>query len=332
MDGDVEGLRAQIAALTAAIQALDRAPARRAPTGITFNGVAERYAKRVAKPIMYTLAKFLMHFGEAKVAEARKADYLHWRDELRAHQPTCFDRPPSVGTLNQELRQVHAMLRWAVAAEVIDGNPFEGIKFLKGQRPRETEIDPEEDAAAFSDAPLLVRAYQAVCADTGARSGCEVRLLERGHIDKARSLLVFPRKNTKGQVMKREVPVTGHTLELLAELPAVAGTTYVFANPRTRKAYSRVHLTMLCRPFLDRLTPAPGDGRVVTHDRRHTRVSRLARDGMNPMASMKLIGHKTPAMHWRYLHVSDQDRAKMKAMLEAERAAMRAPRRRSSDV
>jgi integrase len=317
-DGDAADLRAQIAALTSAIQALTGATARADP-GVTFADVAERYGRRVGRKCMYTLVPFLRHFGDRTVASSRKVDLLHWRDEIRAVEVTCFKRPPSVGTLNQELLQAQAMMRWAVANEVIDANPFEGIVKLKGQRPRETGIDPAEDEQAFAGAPLLVRAFQAVCADTGARNGCEVRLLERRHVDRATSLLRFPRANTKGQVMTRDVPISAHTLALLDELPAVVGTVYVFANPRTKRPYSRVHLTRLCRPYLDRLTPAPGDGRVVTHDRRHTRVSRMARDGMNPMASMKLIGHKTPAMHWRYLHVSDADRARMKAALDRER-------------
>lgn len=322
MDGDVEALKAQIAALTTAVQALaSKAP--KADPGVTFNHVAKRYGPKVGKKIMYTLARFLGHFGDRPVVSVRRPDYLHWRDEIRAKETTMLGGVPAVGTLNQELRQALAMLRWAVTHEIVDSNPFDGVAFLKGQRPRETEIDPDEDERAFADAPLLVRAFQAVCAETGARNGCEVRLLERAHIDKARAMLKFPRKNTKGQVMTRDVPVSAHALALLEALPAVVGTAYVFANPRTKRPYSRVQLCRLCRPFLDKLTPAPGDGRVVTHDRRHTRVSRLARRGMNPMASMKLIGHKTPAMHWRYLHVSDEDLDTMRDILEAERRGAR---------
>lgn len=313
-------LRAQLAALTAAVQALSGSRIPRA-SDLTFQQLADRYEKRVGKKYLYTLVPFLAAFGEKLVTAARKADYLHWRDEVRSKQRTIRKGTPSVGTLNQELRQVLAMLRWAVGAEIIDANPFEGVKFLKGQRPRETEIDAAEDAEAFADAPLLVRAFQAVCEETGARNGCEVRLLERAHVDKVKQAITFWRKNTKGQVMTRVVPVTKYLLDLLDELPAVIGSPYVFASPRTGRPYSRVHLTRICRPYLDRLTAAPGDQRVVTHDRRHTRVSRLARAGLNPMTSMKLIGHKTPAMHWRYLHVSEADRAEMKRLLEEERRA-----------
>jgi integrase len=322
VDGDeAAALRAQIAALTAAVQALG-AKTTAAPVDLsaTFGKVAERYAPRVGVKIMYTLAKFLLYFGDKPVATTRKAEYLHWRDQLRAKEKTCFDRPPSVGTLNQELRQCLAMMRWAVAVEMIDKNPFDGIKFLKGQRTRETEIDPGEDSTAFVGAPLIVRVYQGICAETGARNGCEVRMIERSHIDRARRMIKFPRVNTKGKVMTRDVPISRELMDLIDEMPVLLGNPFLFASPRVKgRPYTYPAMHRLCRPFLDKLTPAPGDERVVTHDRRHTRVSRLARAGMNAMASMKLVGHKTPSMHWRYLHVSDADRDRMRAILEAER-------------
>ena len=316
-DVEARALRERIAALTAAVQVLTgRAPPRHAD--VTVNTVAAKYERHVGKQVMYTVRPFLAAFGERMVSTLRRAEYVEWRDEDRAKPKT--GKPPKVGTLNQGLRQTLAMFRWAVGAELITENPLDGVAFLKGQRPRETEIDPDEDARAFVDAPLLVRAFQAVCDETGARNGCEVRMLERAHIDKARCMIRFWRTNTKGKVMTRDVPVTRELIGLLDELPVVVGSPFIFANPLTRRPYCREHMMKISRPFLRRLTAAPGDERVTTHDRRHTRVSRLARGGMNAMASMKLIGHKTPAMHWRYLHVSDADRTKMKDILEQERA------------
>jgi integrase len=317
-DGEIAQLRAVVATLTAAVNALN---ARTGPhrADVTFNHVAERYKRRISKACAYSLVAFLAHFGTRYVRSVSKADYLHWRDDVRAETVTRYGRKPSVGTLNQELIQVLAMLRWAVLNEIIDDNPFEGVPLLKGQRPRETEIDPEEDRQAFAGAPLLVRAFHAACDETGARNGCEVRLIERAHIDRIRGLILFPRKNTKGQVMTREVPVSKYLLGLLERMPVVIDSPYVFANPITKLPYSRAYLCVLSRPYLDKLTPAPGDGRVVTHDRRHARVSRFARGGLNPMTSMKLVGHRSPAMHWRYLHVSDADREDARRILDGER-------------
>lgn len=329
MDGDdAAALREQIAALTAAVSALTAVRIGPKHADVSVNTIAAKYERHVGKQVMYTVRPFLAAFGERMVATLRRAEYAEWRDEDRAKPKT--GKPPKVGTLNQGLRQTLAMFRWAVGAELIAENPIDGVAFLKGQRPRETEIDPDEDDAAFVDAPLLVRVFQSVCNETGARNGCEVRMLERSHIDRARGVIRFWRKNTKGKVMTRDVPVTRELIKLIDELPPVFGSPFIFANPATRRPYCREHMMKISRPYLGRLTPAPGDERVTTHDRRHTRVSRLARAGMNPMASMKLIGHKTPAMHWRYLHVSDVDREKMKDILEQERASGVSPTERKS--
>lgn len=317
MDEETD-LRAQIAALTAAVQALGAKVPKAQP--ITFAELAAKYGRKVGKKYIYTLKPFLRRFGDRVVSTFRRAEYLEWRDEERAHATTMLGTIVSIGTLNQELKIALAMCRWGVEAEHLDENPIEGIAALKGQCARETEIDPAEDAKALAGAPLIVRVFQGLCDETGARNGCEVRLVEWSHIDKARAVVKFPRENTKGKVMTREVPISRELLALIEEMPVMLGNPYLFPSPLKKgRPYSYVGLHRLWRPYLDKLTPAPGDGRVVTHDRRHGRVSRLARAGINPMAAMKLIGHKTPAMHWRYLHVSEADREAMRAVLEQER-------------
>jgi len=318
--GDDADLRAQIAALTAAVQALAAGHARAEGAvrlgprraDITFRQLAERYGKKITKANSYYLVPMVAHFGDRVVSSLRKIDWLAYREERLA-------AGKAIGTVNQDLTMANAMCNWGVANELLDVHPFAGIPKLKGQRARETEIDPEEDERAFSDAPLLVRAFQVACAETGARNGCEVRRIERSHIDRKRMIIKYPRANTKGQAATREVPMSEYLLWLLDELPAVAGSPFIFANPETKEPYSAAHLGRLSRPYLNRLTAAPGDGRVRTHDRRHSLVSQLARGGMNPMSSMKLIGHATPAMHWRYLHISEEDKNRMRSILESRR-------------
>jgi len=108
--------------------------------------------------------------------------------------------------------------------------------------------------------------------------------------------------------------------QLLDEYPPVVGSSFVFANPETKLPYSAAYLGRLSRPFLDRLKAAPGDRRVVTHDSRHSLVSRLARGGLGAMPAMKIVGHKTAAMHWRYMHVSEEDTATARRILDRKRS------------
>lgn len=339
--GDDEDQRAVIARMAATIEAMNSAivalsaaqagSGRRPAPDLLVSELGARYARRASKKAMYTLVAFLAHFRDRAVSSLRKADYLHWRDEIRAVGDTRKKRPRAVGTLNQELAQVLAMFRWAVTNEIIDVNPFEGVRRLKGQRPRETEIDALEHADAFTSAPLLVRVFQAVCIETGMRNGCEVRRMERGHINRARSTIHVPRENVKGKTRARDVPMSDYLRKMLDELPPVVGSPFVFANPHTKKPYSAKHLAALSRPYLDKLPHAPGDYQANTHDTRHGAVSRLARGGLNPMAAMKIIGHSSPSMHWRYLHVSEADKAKAKSLLDAERKPAHSASRVSTD-
>lgn len=313
---DTRALRAQIDALTAAVAALAGAkgPAR----DLAVSDLGKRYAKRASKAAMYTLRAFLAAFGDRFVLSLRKVDYLQFRDERRDRK-TVRGEAPAVGTLNTELACVMAMFRWGVAAELIDVNPFEGVKKLKGQRSRETELDPHEHAGAFEDASLLVRVFQTTCIETGMRNGCEVRRMEWPHIDNARSVIYVPRENTKGKTRAREVPMSDYLRDTLKGMTRVLGSPFVFANPHTKRPYSAKHLNHLSRPYLNLLPAAPGDKRAQTHDGRHSLVSRLARGGLGPMPSMRIVGHETASQHWRYLHVSDDDRGRAKALLDAQR-------------
>lgn len=317
MPTELEALQAKIEALTAAVSALTgRSDPKRADPAI--DEIGRWYFRRATKQARYTLGPFLRDWGGRCVSELTKGGYMAWRDE-RAAETTLLRRPRSVGTLNLELATVLAMFRAAKVAGLVDENPLEGLRRLKGQRSRETEIEPQTHAQALQDAPLLVRVFQAACIETGARSGCEVRRMEWAHVNEINESIHIPRENTKGKIAARDVPLTKYLRDLLRVMPRVLGSPYIFANPETKQPYSAKHLCMLSRPYLDRLKAAPGDRRVVTHDARHSAVSRLARGGMATLAAMRLIGHASANQHWRYLHLSESDRAKAKQVLDAQR-------------
>lgn len=316
MGTDVDDLKAQIAALTAAIQGFVAGRTGPARADMLVDELGRWYFRRATKQAKYTLGPFLRDFGGLRVSELTKALYIGWRDE-RSDEETIRGAKRSVGTLNLELATANALFRAAVTAELIAKNPLDGIADLKGQRARETEINPADHARAIATAPPLVRVFQSAIIETGMRFN-EARLMEWSHVEWDRARIHIPRENTKGKLAARNVPLTNHLRAEFKEWPRGV-SRFVFASSQKPGPYSRSHLTSLCRPYLDRLSPAPGDGRVVTHDGRHSAVSRLARGGLNPLTSMKIIGHRTASMHWRYLHVSDEDREKAKRILDGDR-------------
>ncbi len=316
-DEERRALREQIAALTAAVSALTMGRPGSARPSITVGKLAERYRKRTSRFALYNIAHVIEHFGDRDVSSLRRSDWLEYR-EKRQETNTRFDRPPKISTLNTELAQTHAMMRWAVSNEIIESNPFEGMKKLKGQRARETEIDPIELDAALVDAPVLVRVFQIACIETGMRNGSEVRRMQWTHVDWVRARIQIPAENSKTK-KAREVPLTDYLKRALESMPRVLGSRFVFANPATRDPYSRGYLHSLSRRYLNRLTPAPGDERVVTHDGRHGYVSRLGRLGMSTFAAMKIAGHASAHMHFRYSHLNEDDRARAKKLLDGDR-------------
>jgi hypothetical protein len=133
-EGDAEALRAQIAALTAAVQALSagRAPAKRADP--TIDEIGRWYLRTATRQAKATLVPFLRDFGGLRVSELTKGRYIAWRGE-RAEEETIRGAKRAVGSLNLELAAAQALLRAAVKAERIDENPLEGLPKLRG-RPR----------------------------------------------------------------------------------------------------------------------------------------------------------------------------------------------------
>lgn len=314
-----------MASVVAAGQAKNAEATEKRPD-ITVSKLAERYARRTARASLHNMAHALRYFGERTVGSLRRADYLEFR-EKRQESLTKYDRPPKNSTLNLELRQFNAMMRWGLDEEIIDANPFDRVTPLKAKKSRNTVIDPVDLDAALVDARLLVRVFQVVCVETGMRNGSEVRRMEWSHIDWGRSYVHVPAENVKTK-NERDVPLTEYAKEAIREMPRVAGSRFVFANPVTRAPYSRGYLHSLSRQYLNRLTPGPGDERVVTHDGRHGLVSRLIRLGVPTFKSMKIVGHESAHMHWRYDHLSEGDRENAKSLLDAAR---KAPHRSEDD-
>jgi integrase len=308
-------MRAEMAELRADIRALRPVTV---GTDMLVSEIGEWYAKRCRPAALSTLKPVLEYFGPKRVSELRPAHYIVFRDG-RADGTTRLGFKRAVGTLNTELAQTLAMFRAAVRAELIARNPFEGVERLPGQHARETRIEPIAHDIAFSKAPQVLRVFQGVCIETGMRNGCEVVRMQRAHVDRENMMIHVPRENAKGKKKSRDVPMSEYCLRLLDSLDEIEGCDFYFANPRTKRPYNPKYFNTISRPFLDTLPAAPGDRRVVTHDARHGAVSRLASGNMNPLIAMKLIGHESAAMHWRYLQISEADRAHMREILAADR-------------
>jgi integrase len=278
------------------------------------------------KSIRSAIKPALAYFGSWPALILKPSHWTRYRDQDAPGRRTLQKGPVSASTLNQELRYLKCCLNWHVTEGRIARNPLQRCKLLKTQA-RQTTIPVERDADVVRVAHPLMGVMYLVGVDAGLRPG-EVRVLQRSWIDYQTGAVDIPWLVTKTKE-GRQPRLTERTLIALREVPVVLGCPFVFANPKTKKPYSKTTVHWWWRQAAEDadLQPAPGEKRVHQHDTRHTAATRLSRIVPVPVV-MRQIGHKSAQMTMRYTHIVDADLDMMKLKLDAEiRARRRGPRR-----
>ena len=266
----------------------------------------------------------LVCFGDRRIDDLRRSDWTAYVEQRRQEQ-TRLRRPPSVGTLNLELKRLKALCNWGVAQERIGRNPFQGIRPERAPKPhRETEIGDDGLARLMAVCDPVMRALVLAAVDSGMRCG-ELRSLRWDRIDLRTGRVQLSAATTKTR-RRRSPRLTERATEALRLLPRHVSSSYVFANPKTGRPYSYGWLWWRFRCAADEaeLVAEPGDERVHLHDARHTFVSQAIRDGVQPPVVMRLAGMTLQTLA-RYLHVREEDLDDAKAILDG--AERRGPQR-----
>lgn len=137
---------------------------------------------------------------------------------------------------------------------------------------------------------------------------------------------------------EREIPIDRETAELVRTLRELRGERPPTRDPETSRSVDAIFTTRkngfrnpTCfhrkLKIIARALEIPHN--VHPHRLRHTYATELLRNGLNMLAVMKLLGHKTLKMTLRYLEVTNEDlgRAYLKAMETAREryAALKSP-------
>lgn len=339
----IASLTASVQALTASVTALSEENARlRAELAEGRKG--PQAAHRVSKPlsellrlyiaglqvkpkskatIQATLAPAVRHFMDRPADDINRADWIHWRDNVRAKVTTVRKGPPTPYTLNLEIKRWRAVYRWGQVEEHCHTNPLTQVKLLKAKKHRHTRPSEEEVIALLSQCGALLLAFVVVGARTGMRSA-EVRNLEWSEIDLDHGQILLPWNKTKTD-KERRVPLTSDAVQALRLIKGDIGR-YVFENPDTHKPYGRTKMWMMFREAVDKagLQAAAGDGRVVYHDLRHAFMSWAVGRVPLPVA-IAISGHSDLRSASRYIQVSDDQL--IEAQRELDKAVREGPRR-----
>lgn len=190
----------------------------------------------------------------------------------------------------------------------------EGLPWPDDGKPKSKHfVKPENRRTAIAPGPLAIIRTLLF---TGARLS-EICGLQWQHIDFERGTLQLPGK--KGGE-RRAHPVSAIALELLASIPRVDGSPWVF--PRPADPSRRITKEVLENAW-QRVRERAQIEDVRIHDLRHTVGTMASQAGMNAFALRDLLRHASTAMTHRYVNFDhDPVRAGANAVANTINAAL----------
>lgn len=284
---------------------------------VTVKELAERYLREHAKPKKKSasffrderlIARFIVpELGSTRIRNLSRADVARLHNKLGKDTPIQANR-----TLAVLSKMMTLAVSWELRSE---SNPCKHVQRFKENK-RERFLSTEELAAlgkALSEAeekdrisPYAIAAIRFLLL-SGARVG-EVLGLRWEWVDFERSCVFLPDSKTG----KKIIPLGASALQMLQELPKMAGNPYVFPG----KNFGRpIH--QLTRIWY-RVRKAAGLDGVRIHDLRHSWASQAAAAGLSLPFIGAILGHTEPTTTARYSHLAN-DPLKAAADMVAEK-------------
>ena len=268
------------------------------PTLASF--VADRYMpyirtyKRSARADdSYLRNHILPQFGDKHLDQITKHDAIEFHHKNRASHL-------AIGTTNRLMILLRFIFNLAIKWEIpgITENPTNGIPLFEANNARERYLSREEVqrlcvALLESKSPML-RYIVLMLILTGARKH-EVLEAKWEDFDFDRRFWRIPM--TKAG-KSRIVPISDGVLDLLKVVPRIAGSAYLFANPKTLK-----HLSPITDSW-HAVRAKAGLPDVRMHDLRHSFASFLINSGRSLYEVQQLLGHSSIKMTQRYAHLA----------------------------
>jgi site-specific recombinase XerD len=234
-------------------------------------------------------------FGSRVAGDISKQEIVRW---LTA---TAADREWAPATKNRWQAAFSLAFRVGMENDKIDKNPAARIGRTKEDNGRVRWLSEAEESkvrgAIAQRAPRHVPAFD-LSIHTGVRAS-EQFSLRWPQIDSDRRILTLPRtKNGK----PRHVPLNAVAVEALRTLKEQhealnPDSPWVFLNEDGEKL--RGH-----RDWFEPALKESGVPDYSWHCNRHTFASRLVMAGVDLRTVGELLGHRTPAMTWRYSHLA----------------------------
>jgi integrase len=255
-------------------------------------------------------------FGDCRLDDVTPGDIEQWCSAQYSRNPV-----PAVGTVNRHLAFLKLTYNCMLRDQRCTKTPFLTLKFEKENNARVRFLSEDEETRLL--AAILEERHRLmtqVAMYTGMRQG-EQFGLTWDRVDLENNVLTIPRsKHGESRIVYLNGAVLGFFTRLrqltalgLYVFPSETGTSPVCAS----NFHARVW-----KPALER-------ARIFNfrwHDLRHTFGARLAMAGASEVEIAHLMGHKSTAMTWRYMHLAKRHLHDTVGRLDAyAERALRAP-------
>ncbi|MEQ8604895.1 MAG: site-specific integrase [Marivibrio sp.] len=219
------------------------------------------------------------------------------RQEVNAYRQMRLSTV-SPTTCRDELVFIHRLYRWAHREMLLDKgthpSPCEDVYIPSPNKPRSKVIERDELDRLLAALPLTMRPIVELAYETAMRRSEIVKLTAR-HVhlsDRVASIV-------EGKTGDRDVPLTQRAVELLRE-----------ALERVERPDARLFpvaphsVTTAVRRARQKAGLSPD---VRIHQLRHTRITNVAKKGLNQAQIMMVSGHRDVRSVQRYTHLNVKD-------------------------
>jgi integrase len=241
----------------------------------------ERYAKpknRSWRDSERLLNKHIVsRWGERDIAMITRRDVLDLLDALADSGMTTGAR--------RVFANIRKLFSWAVERDIIPASPVANIRAPGKENERERVLADDELTRlwlASEDLGPIAGGFLKLLALTGQRRD-EVATMSWADLDLDRAVWTIPKEQTKGD-RAHEVPLSPLAIEILAGMPRLANSPYVFTTRGDRpiSGYSKIKARA---DYLSGVT----DWRL--HDLRRTCGTGMARLGVATSTISRILNH-----------------------------------------
>jgi integrase len=254
--------------------------------------------KKTIKDIKRACRDLEKVFGPMLIKDIKPAMVENYQDQ-RLQEPTwCGKRRPPAN-VNRTITVLKRMFNLAVREELADRNPCWKIKGLTEDNARDRILSAEELARLMSHLPRHAALIVHFAYLTGMRAG-EIFRLTWDKVDIANRIIRLTATDTKTSE-SRVLYLCDKALDILAEAGKVRslGHSRVFT-------YQGGPIRGIRTAFLKACKKA-GLEDFRFHDLRHTFNTNMRKAGLDHSVIMKLTGHKTASMFYRYNMVDSEN-------------------------